>query len=105
MIVPAFADASSEPIATTAGVVADRLAAEVTGALELTAELVHRGHRQLPPGWPQRAERAAVGLRQAGLSSGAAVAALATEIRAGGRDLRDRWADAHIRLLVTAEQI
>ena len=106
VIVPAFAEASSESIATTADVVADRLAAEVAGALELTAELVHRGHRHLPPGWPQRAERAAVGLRQAGLSSaGAAVAALATEIRAGGRDLLDRWADAHIRLLVTAEQI
>jgi hypothetical protein len=34
-----------------------------------------------------------------------AVAVLATEIRAGGRDLLDRWADAHIRLLVTAQQI
>lgn len=106
VIVPAFADASSEAIATTAGVVADRLATEVSGALELTAELVHRGHRHLPPGWPQRAERAAAGLRQAGLSAaGAAVAALATETRAGGRDLLDRWADAHIRLLVTAEQL
>ncbi len=106
VVVPAFADASGEAIDTTAGVVADRLAAEVTGALELTAEVVHRGHRHLPPGWPQRAERAAAGLRQVGLSSAsAAVAAVATEVRAGGRDLFDRWADAHIRLLVTAEQI
>ena len=51
VIVPAFADASSEAIATTVGIVTDRLAAEVTGALELTAGLVHRGHCRLPPGW------------------------------------------------------
>ncbi|MEA2197771.1 MAG: hypothetical protein QOJ25_1822 [Solirubrobacteraceae bacterium] len=106
VIVPAFADASGEAIATTAGAVTDRLAAEVTGALELTAELVHRGHRHLPPGWPQRAERVADSLRQTGLSAaGAAVAELAGEVRSGGRNLVDRWADAHIRLLVTAEQL
>jgi len=29
---------------------------------------------------------------------------LAVEVRSGGRDLVDGWADAHIRLLVTAEQ-
>ena len=106
VVVPAFGDASSEAIATTGEGVADHLAAEVAGALELSAELVHRGHRHLPPGWPQRAERAAARLRQVGLASAsAAVAAVATEVRAGGRDLLDRWADAHIRLLVTAEQI
>jgi hypothetical protein len=106
VIVPAFADASGEAIATTAGAIADRLAAEVTGALELTAELVHRGYRHLAPGWPQRAERVADSLRQTGLSgAGAAVAELAGEVRSGGRDLVDRWADAHIRLLVTAEQL
>ena len=106
VIVPAFADASGEAIATTASAVADRLATEVGDALELSAELVHRGHRHLPPGWPLRAERAAESLRQAGLSAaGAAVAELAGEVRSGGRDLVDRWADAHIRLLVTAEQL
>jgi hypothetical protein len=106
VIVPAFADASGEAIATTGSAVTDRLAAEVAGALELTAELVHRGHRHLAPGWPQRAERAADLLREVGLSSaGAAVAELAREVRSGGRELVDRWADAHIRLLVTAEQL
>jgi hypothetical protein len=30
---------------------------------------------------------------------------VATEVCAGGRDRFDRWGDAHIRLLVTAEQI
>jgi hypothetical protein len=104
--VPAFADASGEVIATTAGAVTDRLAADVNGAIALTSELVHRGHRHLAPGWPHRAERVADSLRRAGLSAaGAAVAELAVEVRSGGRDLVDRWADAHIRLLVTAEQL
>jgi hypothetical protein len=106
VIVPAFADASGEAIATAAVAVADPLVAEVTGALELTAELIHRGHRHLAPGWPQRAERVADSLRRAGLSAAsAAVAELAGEVRAGGRELVDRWADAHIRLLLTAEQL
>jgi hypothetical protein len=106
VIVPAFADASGETIATTAGAITDRLAAEVADALELTAELVHRGYRHLAPGWPQRADRVADSLRHTGLSAaGAAVAKLAAEVRSGGRDVVDRWADAHIRLLVTAEQL
>jgi hypothetical protein len=106
VIVPAFADASSEAIPTTAPPATDPLVAEITSALELTAELVHRGHRHLAPGWPQRAERTADSLRRAGLAAAAAaVSGLAGEVRSSGREIVDRWADAHIRLLVTAEQL
>lgn len=104
--VPAFAEATGGTLASAPPEHADRLAAAVADAIELSAEVLHRGHRHLPPGWGQRAQRTAEHLRQAGLASASqSVASLADIVRYGGSDLLDRWADTHIRLLVTAEQL
>lgn len=37
--------------------------------------------------------------------AGGSVASLAEIVRYGGEDILDRWADTHLRLLVTAEQL
>lgn len=106
VVVPAFAEATGESISTTSIAQADQLAAAIAQAIELSAEVVHRGHRHLPPGWPQRAERAAQQLRHAGLTAASSsLASLAEVVRYAGEDLVDRWADTHLRLLVTAEQL
>ncbi|WP_354702152.1 hypothetical protein DSM112329_02505 [Paraconexibacter sp. AEG42_29] len=106
VVVPAFAEASGEALGAGAPAPDDALAAAVSEALALTAELVHRGHRHLAPGWAARAGASAEVLRRTGLTAAAAaVDALAAAVRAGGTELVDRWADAHIRLLVTAEQL
>lgn len=107
VVVPAFAAAAAgQAISSTPATATDRLAVAVGEAIDISADLVHRGHRHVPPGWPQRANRSAQDLRQAGLSAaGASLDALAEVVRYGGVEIVDRWADAHLRLLVTAEQL
>jgi hypothetical protein len=108
VVVPAFAPATGSRI--TAGAahgVDDPLAAAVAGALAASAEVVHRGWRHLPPGWAGRAERAAASLRRLGLERAAgAMTDLAGATRVASTEgALDRWADAYLRLLVTAEQL
>jgi hypothetical protein len=107
VIVPAFAPATGSAIAAGAGGTEDPLAAAVGDAIAASAEVVHRGWRPLPPGWAGRAERAAAGLRRVGLDRAAgAMTELAAATRGAAADgALDRWADAHLRLLVTAEQL
>ena len=107
VVVPAFAPATGSTLTAGAGAATDALAAAVGDAMATSAEVVHRGWRHLPPGWVGRAERAAAGLRRVGLDRAAgAMTDLASATRAAptGAAL-DRWADAHLRLLVTAEQL
>ena len=107
VVVPAFAPATGSAITAGAGAAKDPLAAALGDAIAASAEVVHRGWRHLPPGWTGRAERAAQGLRQVGLDRAAgAMTDLVGATRAVGTDgALDRWADAHLRLLVTAEQL
>ena len=107
VVVPAFAPATGSTIGASAGAASDPLAAAVGDAIATSAEVVHRGWRHLPPGWAGRAERAAAGLRRVGLDRAAGAMSdllAATRLAATDRAL-DRWADAHLRLLVTAEQL
>jgi len=107
VVVPAFAPASGSTITAGAGGAKDALAAALGDAMATSAEVVHRGWRHLPAGWTGRAERAAEGLRRVGLDRAAGAMAelvAATRVAATDRAL-DRWADAYLRLLVTAEQL
>lgn len=106
VVVPAFAPASGSTITAGAGGAKDPLAAALGDAMAASAEVVHRGWRHLPAGWTRRAERAAEGLRRVGLDRAAgAMADLAATPAAVIDGALDRWADAHLRLLVTAEQL
>ena len=106
VVVPAFAPATGASIAAGAGAATDPLVAALGDAMAASAEVVHRGWRHLPAGWGGRAERAAQGLRRAGLDrAGGAMADLAAARAASTDAALDRWADAHLRLLVTAEQL
>lgn len=107
VVVPAFAPATGSMITAGAGGAKDPLAAALGDAIATSAEVVHRGWRHLPPGWTGRAEREAQGLRRVGFDRAAgAMADLAAAARAASADgALDLWADAHLRLLVTAEQL
>jgi hypothetical protein len=107
VVVPAFAAATGSRITAGAGGATDALAAALGDALATSADVAHRGWRHLPPGWTGRAERAARSLRQVGLERAAgAMTDLAATTRAASTDgALDRWADTHLRLLVTAEQL
>lgn len=106
VVVPAFAPATGSRITAGAGAIPDPLAAAIGDAIATSADVVHRGWRQLPPGWSGRAERSAQGLRLVGLDRAAGAMADLAATRAASTDgALDRWADTHLRLLVTAEQL
>jgi hypothetical protein len=107
MMVPAFASVRGTEVPAATGAIADPLAAATAEAIAVSAEVPHRGWRHLPPGWAGRAERCSQQLRRVGLERAAqAVADLAAAGRsAPGNDALPRWADTHLRLLVTAEQL
>ncbi|MFC9896333.1 hypothetical protein ACFVMC_21805 [Nocardia sp. NPDC127579] len=106
-ITAAIAEATLSSAPNCAPLHADPPPSALTAALSCTAELLHRGTRHLPPTWPSRTAEVAGALRRAGFHTAAtAVDAL--------RDLTPdtpphhaltRWADTHIRLLVTTEQL
>lgn len=103
-LVAPTASALAPVVATAAG---DALEAVVLAGLRVTAEVAHHGWRHLPPSWAERSRRAGDALRGAGLrAAGDAVAGLPGGLAGGQpRDVLDRWADVHLRLLVTAEQV
>ena len=107
VVVPAFAPATGAAVSSGAGPDGEPLSAALAEALAVSAEVPHRGWRHLPPGWTARAQRAAQQLRRVGLErAAAAVDELASATRAApGDQSLDRWADTHLRLLVTAEQL
>jgi hypothetical protein len=107
VVVPAFAPTTAVTITARGYVVSDPLAAAVDDALAVSSEVPHRGWHHLPPGWRARAERCADQLRRVGLHRvGTGLTDLATATRAApDHDALPRWADTHIRLLVTAEQL
>ena len=69
--------------------------------------MAHHGWRHLAASWRDRAERAADALRRVGLTrAGEAVGGLAPALAlTEPRRVLDAWADVHVRLLVTAEQL
>ena len=85
----------------------DPVAAALAEALAASAALVHTGWRHLPASWAGRAARAAQGLRRVGLTAAAgALEALPGALGSPEpRRVLDAWADVHLRLLVTAEQL
>lgn len=74
-------------------------------ALAVTAEIAHRGSANLPPSFAQRARTAADVLRRTGLRT--AAASVDRLITASTRQdgITRAWADMHIRLLCTGEQL
>lgn len=107
VVVPGFAPRGSAAAVAASAAALEPLAAAVAGAVAVSAEVVHRGWRNLPAGWGSRAAAAERQLRAVGLADAAGGVdelVAATRAAPGPRSL-DRWADAHLRLLVTAEQL
>ncbi|MCX4094889.1 hypothetical protein [Nocardia sp. alder85J] len=107
VVVPCFAAGESTWVPESIAVPPDPLADAVSAGLALTAEVVHRGVRHLPPSWFERAASTAAVLRRAGLAAAAeAVDRLCPALRAAtGVTALEQWADVHLRLQVTAEQL
>jgi hypothetical protein len=106
VVVPAFAEAAGGDVGSAPDAATDPLAAVLADAVDVSADLLHHGTRRAPPSWLPRAERTARDLRRAGLTgAGAALSGLVDAVRAGAPDPLDRWADLHLRLLVTSEQL
>lgn len=107
VVVPAFAPAVGTGVPAGPGAGTGALTAALAEAVAVSAEVVHRGWHHLPPGWTGRAERTARELRRVGLvqAAGALAALAAATPAAPGAEALDRWADTHLRLLLTAEQL
>lgn len=106
VVVPAFAETGRRDAGAAPEPATDPLAAVLAEAVDVSADLLHHGTRRTPPSWLPRAERAARDLRRAGLTgAAAALTGVADAVRAGVADPLDRWADLHLRLLVTVEQL
>ncbi|MEV6276147.1 hypothetical protein [Nocardia sp. NPDC051832] len=108
VIVPAFAQATTLETPTSPLPQPDPLSAALTSALSCTAELIHRGTRHLPPSWSTRAAESAATLRRAGFTTAAtSLDALRAAISPDSPPLPTlaTWADTHLRLLLTAEQL
>jgi hypothetical protein len=85
----------------------DPLVQAVDEALQVSADVAHRGLRHLTPAFQDRARDAAARLRAVGLRRAAeAMAELGSAVAAGADDgVAAAWASAHIRLLCTAEHL
>ncbi|MBF6489044.1 hypothetical protein IU431_33530 [Nocardia otitidiscaviarum] len=106
VVVPAFATTDHPTPSGAAAPQPDPLAAALTTALALSAELPHRGLRHLPPTWSARAADTAATLRRLGLPGAAAsLDRLCRTLTHPGPAALDHWADTHLRLLVTAERL
>ena len=107
VVVPGFAPAGAPAVAPGSAAGSEPLAAAVAEAIAVSAEVPHRGWQHLPAGWRGRAERAAAQLRKVGLERAAeSLGALASAAGGpAGEAALTRWADAHLRLLVTTEQL
>lgn len=108
VIVPDLAPVTGELLA--AGVPTpseDPLRVAVEEALDTSAAVLHHGAAHLPPSWAGRVTRDAEHLERLGLTAaGAALHALPPSLaRTPPRHVLDAWADVHLRLLVTAEQL
>lgn len=105
--VPAFAATDHQLQPGTALPHQDPLAATLASALSLTAEVPHRGRRHLPPTWYDRAAETSTALRRVGLrAAGESLTALHRQlVTANDSAALALWADAHLRLLITTEQL
>jgi hypothetical protein len=83
----------------------DALTSALDEAIQLSAEVVHRGTRHLPATFSNRIDRAVSSLRTVGLRRAAdSLARLSSGLQAGASEsLMSTWLDSHIRLLITAE--
>ncbi|HEV2890195.1 MAG TPA: hypothetical protein VGX28_07435 [Frankiaceae bacterium] len=105
VVVPAFGSGGAVALGAGAAPDPDPLAAAVAAGLALTADVLHRGWRHLPPSWGARAGRTARDLQGVGLSRAAEAVEDLVRAASAGTDVTERWADAHLRLLVTSEQL
>ena len=108
VVVPSFSPAAGAAMAhLDEGGGGDAMAAAVAGALSVSSDVVHRGWSHLPPGWAARGERSADQLRGVGLQRAAAALTnlCSATLAAPGAGALGIWADTHLRLLVTAEQL
>lgn len=105
VVVPAFAPVTGMVLASGGAEAGGPLPVALAEARAVSADVVHRGRRHLPPGWGDRVERAARGLREVGLVEAAAsLVSLRSAVSARAEQVLDAWSDTHIRLLVTGEQ-
>ncbi|MFI6866804.1 hypothetical protein [Nocardia sp. NPDC050406] len=100
VVVPCFAATDIPASSGTIAPASNPLTTALNEALALSSEVPHRGTRHLPPTWSTRAKESAATLRRLGL-----VAAATALESLGDAPALDRWVDAHLRLLVTAEQL
>ncbi len=108
VLVPDLASPTAEGIAVgSVTAEGDPLRAAVDEALQSSAAVAHHGSRRLPASWAARTARAVDGLSRVGLSTAAAaLAGLGPALAAQDpRRVLDAWADVHLRLVVTAEQL
>jgi hypothetical protein len=85
----------------------DELVGALDDALEMSAEVAHRGFRHLPPTFFSRIDRTASALRIVGLRRAAeSMARLGGVLQSGRPDSATSvWIDTQIRLMVTAESL
>jgi hypothetical protein len=85
----------------------DELVGALDDALEMSAEVAHRGFRHLPPTFFSRIDRTASALRIVGLRRAAeSMARLGGVLQSGRPDnATSVWIDTQIRLMVTAESL
>ncbi|MFC9996830.1 hypothetical protein [Nocardia sp. NPDC127526] len=107
VLVPCFAT-TDRPLAPGSALPhQDPLAAAISSALDLTAEVPHRGTRHLPPTWFTRATDTSAALRRLSLASAATTLDTLRDALPAASPARalDLWATTHLRLLLTAEQL
>jgi hypothetical protein len=85
----------------------DALVRALDDAIEMSAEVAHRGFRHLPPTFSSRIDRTASALRVVGLRRAAeSMALLGGVLRSGRLDsAASVWIGTQIRLMVTAESL
>ncbi len=108
VVVLAFAGEAPTLLDTVSLADADALTAAVREALSISADVLHRGWRHLPPSWLSRIDAVTHRLRGLALEQAArALLDLLAAVQSGvpGREALERWATTHLRLLVTAEQL
>ncbi len=106
VVIPDLADGDGTGALNSDGTVPeDALTGAIDEAIQLSAEVAHRGLRHLPATFSNRIDRGASRLRTVGLRRAAdALARLSTGLQTSASEsLTSIWIDTHIRLLITAE--
>jgi hypothetical protein len=106
VVIPDLAEGRGEGALMSDNLVTnDALTSALDEAIQLSAEVAHRGTRHLPATFSNRIDRSVSRLRAVGLRRAAdSLARIGSALQGGASEsLASTWTDAHIRLLITAE--